>query len=488
MRKTICITLLLFALVLLLSSCGQEGGVKSALDPQNPVTITLWHYYTGENKLALEDAVDQFNQSVGIEKGVVVSLVPMGSIAELEEAVTNSAMGVMNAAPMPDIFSAYPDKAYEIDKLGKLCDLNAYFTQEEKDLYVPGFLADGLFSEGKFLIVPIVKSTELLYVNETAWSDFSAATGIRSHSLTTWEGVYDAARAYYQWTDAKTPGTPWDGKSFLGFDSVANFAIIGSRQLGVEVCSGAEGIADLNQAALRPVFDAYYGGMAMGYYNAVGKFRSDDIKSGELVAYVGSSSGAAYFPSWIEKDNAKVPITLLALPFPTFQNGEAYAIQQGAGMSVSASTPEKQEGSAVFLKWFTQMEQNMAFAMTTGYLPVEAATFESPAFSEALGQLSQGELAKKNVASVYQIALDQILDGGIYAVTPFDGSYDIRTVLQSTLMDAAAAGAQQAAGLKAQGLTEEAVLVALDLDSAFSAWITAVKEALVSRGINLQES
>ena len=139
---------------------------SSVLDPKNPVTITLWHYYVGENQQAIEAAVTEFNQTEGIEKGVIVEAVAKGSIAELEEAVTNSAKGIIGAEVMPDIFSSYPDKAMEIDELGKVCDLNAYFTEEEKNLYVADFLKDGMYSGGRFLLVPIVKSTELFYINK----------------------------------------------------------------------------------------------------------------------------------------------------------------------------------------------------------------------------------------------------------------------------------------------------------------------------------
>ena len=117
--KALCLVLSLF---ILLTAC--SPGEKSVLDPKKPVSITLWHYYIGDNKIALETAVDQFNKSVGSEKGVVVNAVAKGSIAELEKAVTDSAKGIINAEPMPDLFSSYPDKGLEIDQLGKLCDLN----------------------------------------------------------------------------------------------------------------------------------------------------------------------------------------------------------------------------------------------------------------------------------------------------------------------------------------------------------------------------
>lgn len=481
MKRKIKLACLFLSVMMLLTAC--SAGEKTALDPKNPVSITLWHYYVGDNKIALETAVDTFNKSVGSEKGVVVNAVAKGSVTELEKAVTDAAKGVVNAEAMPDLFSCYPDKALEIDELGKLCDLNDYFSKAEQALYVEEFLNDGQFDGERLLILPIVKSTELLYVNETAWNEFAAANGQDATKLSTWEGVYAAAQAYYKWTDAQTPESSGDGKSLMGVDSVANYVIIGNKQLGVEVIDGQNQQVVLNRAVMKKIFDTYYGGMSLGYFNAVGKFRSDDIKAGDLTAYVGSSSGAAYFPTWIEKDNTQLPIDFLALSYPVFEGGSPYAIQQGAGMSVANSTPEKQEGAAVFLKWFTSEAQNIEFAMTTGYLPVQSGAYENAEFKASLEDLRAGETAEKNVAAVYDIALNQIMERDTYASLPFKGSYQVRSTLEKSLTTMGQSGRQNATALKEQGLSEAEILAALDLNARFEEWLTAIRSQLNESGI-----
>lgn len=295
---------LLIIMLFMVSACS-NGNSSSELDPSNPVSISLWHYYVGDNKIALELAVDEFNQTIGMDQGVVVNAVAKGSIMDLENAITDSAKGVVNAEVMPELFSSYPDKAMEIDALGKICELNQYFLEEDQEKYVKEFLDEGVFEGERLLSIPIVKSTELLYVNQTAYDDFIRETDFDQSKLSTWEGVYETARAFYQWSDNKTPETPWDGQSFMGVDSLANYVVIGNRQLGVEVIDGENKQAVLNRSAMRKVFDEYFGGMSLGYFNIGGKFRSDDIKTGDLVAYAGSTSGAAYFPTWIEKNNTQ---------------------------------------------------------------------------------------------------------------------------------------------------------------------------------------
>lgn len=489
MKRNVTAVCMALGMLFLLVACSSGGaGGKTALDPKNPVSITLWHYYVGDNKIALETAVDQFNKSVGSEKGVVVNAVAKGSISELEKAITDSAKGVINAEPMPELFSCYPDKALEIDQLGKLCDLNDYFSKDEQQLYVEEFLNDGRFDGERLLSIPIVKSTELLYVNQTAWNEFVAATGFDPQKLSTWEGVYEAARGFYQWTDAQTPETPWDGKSFMGIDSVANYVIVGDKQLGVEIIDGKNQKVVLNRNALRKIFDLYYDGMSLGYLNAVGKFRSDDIKAGDLIAYVGSSSGAAYFPTWIEKNNTQSPIDFLALSYPVFEGGSPYAIQQGAGMCVTKATPEQQEGSALFLKWFTAEGQNIPFAMTTGYLPVQSGAYENKEFKESLEAMRSGEPAEKNVAAVYDIALNQITQSNTYASLPFKGSYEVRSTLEKSLMAMAESGRQSAAALKEQGMTEDEILMTLDTNARFEEWLATIRGRLDTLAIPYTEN
>ncbi|MCG4877935.1 ABC transporter substrate-binding protein, partial [Eggerthella lenta] len=76
---------------------------------------------------------------------------------------------------MPNIFAAYSDTAYEIDKLGKVVSLNELFTEEELKEYVPGYLEEGYFRGDDLKIFPIAKSTEIFMMNETDWDKFAKA-------------------------------------------------------------------------------------------------------------------------------------------------------------------------------------------------------------------------------------------------------------------------------------------------------------------------
>lgn len=450
-----------------------------------PIQLTLWHYYVGQNQQTLEDAIVEFNQTLGAEKNIIVESLSQGSVAELEASLTNSAKGVINSAPMPDIFSCYPDKAVEIDALGMIADLNPYFTDEEKGEYVPNFLA-GSFFDNRFLIVPIAKSTEVLYINATAWNEFAKATGVSDSAFATWENLWIAAQKYYDWTDGQTPDTPGDGKPMFGLDSVQNYVLTGCKQLGTEMIDAEKKAIILDLPTLRKVFDLYVSAMAMDYFGGSGKFRSDNIKSGELIAYIGSTSSAAYFPTWVEKDLTRQDIQLLALPYPVWQGGEPVMIQQGAGMCVAKSTAEREEAAALFLKWFTDKKRNIPFAMSTGYLPVKSDIYQSQDFKNALQELRQGDESQKNVAMLYDVAFQQISNYSAYAATPFEHSYVLRPILLSTLNAATESALQAADALKQKNMSSSQVLSELNLEQRFNDWIKVLEKALRDEGIAYQ--
>lgn len=156
-------------------------------------------------------------------------------------------------------------------------------------------------------------------------------------------------------------------------------------------------------------------------------------------------------------------------------------------MCISKSTEEKQRAASLFLKWFTDKKQNINFAMNSGYLPVKRDTFESQEFADTLEQLRQGDANQKNLSLVYSIAFDQIANRHTYAVKPFTGSYTVRTILQSTLFDAAEAAKKAAETLKVQGFSHKKIKASLNLEQRFNDWVKNLEKHLSNNNINYQK-
>lgn len=231
MKKNLKYLLALLCIIVLLLCTGCSSDSAA---PQ-PISVTVWTYYNGTLLESFNTLVKTFNETVGKEKGIIVEAYSQGSVNELEASVMQSAEGKVGAAAMPNIFSAYADTAYALDKLGLVVDVSSYLTADERAAYVDNYLTEGDFGQtGSIKIFPVAKSTELLFLNETDWQPFAEATGTQESEMLTIEGLLAVAERYYNWTDAQT-ATPDDGKALFGRDAMANYLLIGAQELGCTI-------------------------------------------------------------------------------------------------------------------------------------------------------------------------------------------------------------------------------------------------------------
>ena len=409
--------------VILLFCCGCGGKEENCLDPEEPVAITVWHAYNAVAKAKFDELVTDFNETVGMEKGIVADTRGYGSSDELQEALYASANHIIGSDPLPDIFTAYPDAAYRLDQVAPLANLDRYFTEEEFAVCLPEFLEPGRWGEdNSHKMIPVAKSTELLYLNKTEWNRFSAETGTSREALGTWEGMAQAAEAYWEWSG---------GKAFLGMNSYNDFMILTAAQLGEEPYGTQQhpGFRYSRETA-KKAWNAYYMPHIKGWY-ASSVYNQDGIKSGKLAAYIGSSAGAGFFPEEVIVDESHVyPVECECLPYPTFQGGEPFMSQRGADMGVIASEAKREYAAAVFLKWFTDPKQNVEFAVSTGYLPVQKEALRS------VSDLSSHISAADNQEAIQcglQASLEAIEQKRFHARRPFQRSYEMNQVFSVEL-------------------------------------------------------
>ena len=452
------------ALALGCAGCGGSAGPEV---PAKVTDIMVWTYYNGDQLESFTSLVNQFNETVGAEKGIKVSTESQGSVNDLETSVMDSAEGKVGAAAMPNIFSAYADTAYALDRMGMVVDLAPYLTEEEKAQFVEGYLSEGDFGEdGSIKIFPVAKSTELLFLNDTDWQAFADATGVRYEDLATMEGLTAAAEKYYNWTDAQT-AAPDDGKALFGRDAMANYMLVGAQQLGDTIFAVKDGRMTVNfdHDVARKLWDNYYVPFVKGWFTASGRFRSDDVKTGNVLGYVGSSSSATFFPTRVTNDaNQSHEISLKTLPAPQFKGGEAVAVQQGAGMVVTAAKEEEVEASVEFLKWFVRAENNIAFSVGSGYLPV---TRKANDMQEIL---ASGLTLDDNMQQTLAVAVDTVNGNRLYTPYAFAGGSSARKVLEYGLSDLAAADRETVVQRIAEGQSAAEAEAEFLTDEYFEAW------------------
>lgn len=473
-KRHISITVGVFLTAFFISGCSGK-----LTDPKHPVKLTVWHYYNGSQQESFQKLVEEFNDTTGKKEGIYVKCMSKGTVGELEQAVKDSMEGKVGADEVPDMFSAYADTAYMIEQQGKLANISEYVTDKELAEYVDSYIKEGYIAkDGGLRIFPVAKSTEVLMINKTDWDIFAEETGASSHGFSTLEGIAELAKEYYEWTDAKTPEVKGDGKALYGRDSMANYFVIGMRQQGTEIFQVENGKVTVNddKEKIRRLWDNYYVPFIKGYFASYGSFRSDDVKTGDLLAYTGSTASAMYFPDQIETNGGSTPIEYSVMPAPILEGGESVAIQQGAGIVVTKSEKVREYASVEFLKWMTQAEHNIRFGCEAGYLPVKknANTREN---LDKVTQETQMEVSDKIYACLVNV-LDHAGETELYACQSFAGASDARKVLEYSLSDKAAEDRKQVIRLMEAGSTLEEACEPFLSEESFDAWYESFDSAL----------
>ena len=403
--KKIAILLCFVILITCFSGCEQNS---TALRPENPVTLTMWHVYGSQTKSPLNDVINEFNRTVGSEKGITINVESVTSSSAIDKALSASANGEPGADTMPDLFTAYP-RVVELIGKERLLPWNDYFSEKKLSVFQKDFLAEGYFDE-TLLMLPIAKSAEAFYLNKTLFDRFSAAAGVSVDDLNTFNGVFEAARKYYDWSN---------GQNFMQINDYYNYAYVGMKTHNAEFVRNGRLRLDDNafKTIWRPLAEtAIYGGICLEDGYAASRW-----KTVEIIANTGSTADVLYQPDEVVySDNTTEAIESIALPYPTFTSDAAGVIYRGGGLfAVKSEDERKNQAAYLFAEWLTEKEHNLDFVTNAGYLPVTTEAFDALFHDFSM-------IEKEKYRSVYH-AVNTMLKGySFYALPLYDGASNIQ--------------------------------------------------------------
>ena len=101
--------LVFIASVFCLSGCEQ-----SELDKDNPVTLTIWHVYGEQSDSPMNRLIDEFNSTVGIDKGIIINVTAISNASNIGDKLLDAHNKVPGSAEMPDLFFANNINALEL--------------------------------------------------------------------------------------------------------------------------------------------------------------------------------------------------------------------------------------------------------------------------------------------------------------------------------------------------------------------------------------
>jgi len=401
-RKMIILISLLF---LLLGVWGCSRSDKPSAG--DPVVLTMWHVYGSQTESPLNTIINNFNNTVGKENGVSINVVSVTSSSAIDRALSASANGEPGAEELPNLFTAYPRVA-EIVGQDRLLHWDNYFTEDELAVFHREFLTEGYFDQ-HLLMLPIAKSTEAFYLNETLFRRFSADTGASIGDLATVDGMLRTSMAYYDWSG---------GQNFMQFNDFYHYAYLGMKAFGDQLIEeGRLRLNDTFETIWAPLAHAaIYGGICLDDGYAASRW-----KTIEIIANIGSTADVLYQPhEVVYADNTTEPISAIALPYPVFREDAAGVVYRGGGLFAIKSKDERENyGAYLFAKWLTEEDNNLGFVTKAGYLPVT---------DSALNILFQNPSIVENpkYRSLYQAVDTMVRDYDMYALPLYSGASELQ--------------------------------------------------------------
>jgi len=394
---------IIIALLLLCSFTGCTE--KSELDPDDPTTLTMWHVYGEQADSPMNRLVDEFNATLGQEKGIIVTVTNMTSTSKIGAQLQDAVSDAPDAPEMPDLFSTHTATAAALGE-ENLLDWNTYFSEDELAGFVPEFLADGMMGE-KLVVFPLSKSTYALFINGSQFDRFSADTGISYEDLGTWEGFFDAAAKYYEWSG---------GKPFCAFDYLIRHIEFDVMSKGNEPIYTENGWYDTEDASLKDSWMKFARPLAQRHIVVSDEYSNTQVMTGDTLCGIGSTAGIIYYNNTVTyPDNTSEPMNLKVLPLPKTGDGEQFMPMTGVGLSSYPTTEKKAEAASVFVHWLTEGQRNLDFVVETGYMPVN---------NDAFGAIDSYDFRDEGYKSLFD-AIKTMREGYTPVVRPtLDGYYD----------------------------------------------------------------
>lgn len=363
MRKFIRAALTMLVPILGLCACGKH----SELNPNNPITLSMWHVYGEQTESPMNRLLSEFNETVGKEHGIVVDVTMVTNTSDVHKWLTAIMDNNPGAPAMPDLFFCHTENAAKVG-VDHVLDWNDYFSKNEIEQFVPGFLQDGML-EDHLSVLPVSKSTHLLFVNGSKFEEFSQATGVTYDDLATWDGLFDAAKTYYEWSD---------GLPLCAFDYPLRAIELNAISKGSGDFYNEEGWYDFSNPVLKESFMEFLRPLVQGHITMSDSYANTQIMTGETLAGIGSSASILYFNDIVTyPDNTTEPMNLKVLPYPHTAGETPLMTQAGVGLCAFKTTSQKAEAASIFAHWLTEEARNMDFVTETGYMPVRINSFNA---------------------------------------------------------------------------------------------------------------
>lgn len=338
--------LLLVGLVLVLSSA-------SLALAQDPVHLTFWNYWDGNNGEAVQALVDQFNAE---HPEIQVENIFYGWGELLPRLQTAAAGG-----ESPDI--AAVDMAWMplLANSGKVLALDSHLAAAGVDTsdFYPALLNVNRYGDQLFGL-PVSTNNLELFINR----DLFTAAGLDADAPpTTWDELATAALAC---------ADPANGVTGMELFTQPGEGLTWQFQVYLWQSGGAFLTADNTAAA----FNTEAGAQALSYWKSL-----IDSGASTLSPWGLFEQGKACMRmdgSWMVSilgDQTVFDFTTAVMPVP--EGGQPATNMGGEHLVIFGDDPARQDAAFTFVEWLTSPDVQVAWDMATAFMPVRASVAEN---------------------------------------------------------------------------------------------------------------
>jgi multiple sugar transport system substrate-binding protein/sn-glycerol 3-phosphate transport system substrate-binding protein len=328
------------------------------VDPTG-ATITFWYQHSGDRDKAMQAMLDEFNRTNQWKITV------RGEYAGPYDQIYNKMVAAIAAGRPPELVVAYQNQATTYNDA--LVDLNPYVNDPkwgisgELEDFFAGFINQDVSAQlgGKRLGFPPNRSIEVLFYNEAI---------LKRASISAPPRTWDEFAADCRRVTSKEAGTY--GYALDSLDASHIFAFIISRG-GSFTTPDGKGYA-LDSPQMRDSMAFMRQLYAEGPARKIAKKFDDQSEFGnaQCAFAMSSTSGLPFYAAAVRAGkNGTFPWNIA--PIPQSRSSSAPAVDlYGASVSVTKSTPQKQLGAWLFIRWFAEPRQQAAWTHVSLYFPV----------------------------------------------------------------------------------------------------------------------
>ena len=328
--------------------------------------VTFWYQHTDEREAALLELIAAFNQNN--PHSIQVQGQHMGTYNDIYNEMQKA---IHSGAEMPQLVVAYRYQALDYYHAAAAVDLAPYMdapkwglsTAERAD-YVSAFLNQDNIDGVQVAFLPN-RSMEILYYN----ADWLKELGYEGPPRT-----WDEFAAMCRQAKTKPFSKSSDKSRSLGF-----LMTVDASRLASMVFSRGGDLLDKDGTAytlttpqiktsltlVRDLIEEGAAALLKEAYDA-----QDEFAAGQVLFVMRSSSGLPLYQEAVKK-SANFAWDVAPVPYEGYR---PVLNVYGASLAVCKSTPEQQLATWLFIKWFTEPEQQERWVQGSNYFPVRKST------------------------------------------------------------------------------------------------------------------